>query len=145
MTVTDYIISISGIENRGSFFASLLAFYAPVNVVLMTWGKLPDDVKKELMPFRAPCSWFRRRFFREYSWYLNQNSIRVLTDNLCKDEVLEGLTWGLLKEGTSLGLSRGWDDMNLDSSGYVSDTKLLDWIESLSREKIIESYEKIMD
>lgn len=97
------------------------------------------------MPFSAPSSWFRRRFFREHSWYLNQNSIRLLTDNLCKDEVLEGLTWGLHKKGTSLGLARGWDDMNLDSSEYVSDTKLLEWIESLSREKVIESYEKMMD
>jgi hypothetical protein len=144
MTVTDHIVSISGVEDRGSFFEALLAFYAPVNVVLTTWGKLPDDAIKALLPFRAPCPWFRRRFFREYSWYLNQNSIQVLTDNLCKDEVLESLTWGLLKEGTSLGLARGWDDMNLDSSEYVSDTELLDWIESLSREKVIESYETIM-
>jgi len=145
MTETDYTISLAGVTDRKAFFAELLEFYSPHEVVLTTWGKLPPEVTERLAAFRAHTSWVRRRAFRQSDWILSPQSLLDLTASLCDDDVLVSITWGLIKGETPLGLCRSWDDMNLDQSEWIDEETLCRWLDELKSRGLLQSYEKIKD
>lgn len=144
MANIDYIVSIDGINDRISFFDSLLSFYAPLDVILTTWGKLPAEAKVCLSSFELPCSWLRRLVARETSWHLNKQSKGLIAECFCKDHILEAVTWGIRKGDTPLWLCRNWNDMNADGSNLIDDDTLFGWLENLKVKGIIDSYEKII-
>ena len=84
MANIDYIVSIDGISDRISFFDSLLSFYASLDVILTTWGKLPAEAKVRLSSFELPCSWLRCLFARETSWHLNKQSKGLIAELLLR-------------------------------------------------------------
>lgn len=140
----DYIVEINGIHDRRAFFSSVLSFFAPVDVILTTWGKLPSTVDERLSPFRTPCLWLRRLFFHEANWQLNQSSLQVLLESLCVDELLNQFTWGIHKGNTPLVLCGHWEKhVIIEGSDLVDEKTLLCWVKDLKVNKIIESYEKI--
>lgn len=141
MQIDDHIIDISGVRNRAKFFAALLMYYAPIEVILTTWGKIPKDIHKNLKLFKAPSSLFRRHIFRESSWHLNNNSLSLIIENLCIDNILESFTWGILKNSEPLVLARSWIDINLNSSSFISDADIIKWLDNLVSNQIIENYE----
>jgi hypothetical protein len=145
MEQNDYIVSIEGVINRKAFFAELLSFYAKQDVILTIWGKLPSHILKSLDQFKSPSSRIRGLFFKESNWFLNSHSLNNLTQHLCEDSLLENLTWGLIKADIPLGLCRSWDDMNLDGSDLIDETKLFLWLDHLRVKELIQSYEKIRD
>ena len=145
MSNSEYIISLDGLKNRKKFFSSLLVFFAPFDVVLCTWGKLPKAVYDQINSFRVPCSWIRRLFFQQAEWYLTPESVDTMVEILCDDHVLGMFTWGLYKGDSSLGLCKDWDDMNVNGSDIINDTDLFKWIENLKEKRIIESCEIIYD
>ena len=71
MTNTDYIVGIDEVNDIKAFFESLLSFYAPMDVILTTWGKLPPEVLNCLSSFKTRTSLLRRYFFHEVNWHLN--------------------------------------------------------------------------
>ena len=111
---------LKGVNDKKEFFAELLVFFAPYNVILSVWGKLTPKVLKQLALFKAPCSWIRRLFFSETEWNLTPQSLSVLKQCLCNDEFLGNLTGGIRKDGTPLGLCRSWDDMDLNGSELMA-------------------------
>ena len=145
MTETDYIVSLEDVSDRKAFFTALLAFFAPLQVVLTTWGRLPSEVQESLAPFRAPCSWARRHAFHQSNWHLTPQSLAALTGNLCDNDLLKNLTWGLIKCDTPFGRSLGWDDMILCGSDLIDDATLFGWLDDLRANGVLKSYEKIED
>ena len=145
MTQNDFIVSIKGVINRKGFFAELLSFYAEQDVTLTIWGKLPNSICENLDLFKAPCCCIRRWLFKQSDYHLNVESLGSLAHQLCNDDLLENLTWGLVKANIPLGLCRSWDDMNLDSSELIKEERLFSWLDHLKDEGLIQSYEKIAD
>ena len=145
MTDSDYIIGIDDVNDIKGFFESLLFFYAPLDLILTTWGKLPQEVHSSLSAFKAHTSWMRRLFFKQIDWHLNKESVNSIIKSLCTDSVLEKFTWGIIKGDTPLGLSRTWDDMNVNGSDLIEDATLFQWVEELKSNGIIDSYNKIID
>ena len=145
MNENDYIVMLKGVNDKKEFFAELLVFFAPYNVILSVWGKLTPKVLKQLALFKAPCSWIRRLFFSETEWNLTPQSLSVLKQCLCNDEFLGNLTWGIRKDGTPLGLCRSWDDMDLNGSELIDETTLFRWIDDIKNKGLLKSYEKITD
>ena len=145
MTQNDFIVSIEGVINRKGFFAELLSFYAKQDVTLTIWGKLPNSICENLDLFKAPCSCIRCWLFKQSDYHLNVESLGSLAHQLCNDDLLENLTWGLVKANIPLGLCRSWDDMNLDSSELIKEERLFSWLDHLKDEGLIQSYEKITD
>ena len=145
MDDSDYIIGIDEVNDTKAFFKSLLTFYAPIDVILTTWGKLPSEVLNRLYPYRARSPWLRRIIFHENDWHLNADTLNSLIGVFCQDDVINKFTWGLLKGKSPLGLSRAWDDMNVNGSDLIEDAALLQWVEELKTNGIIDSYEKIID
>ena len=144
MNINDYIVSLEGVSDYKAFFAELLDFYAPLEAVLIIWGKLPKEIQNRLFPFKAQCPWIRRWFFHQSEWHLTSQSLKMLKEHLCNDDLLETITWGLTKSDIPLGLCRSWDDMNLDGSALVEETKLFKWLDHLKSMGLVQSYEKIM-
>jgi len=145
MKHNDYIVSIEGVINRKGFFAELLSFYAEQDVTLTIWGKLPNNICESLDLFKAPCSGIRRWLFKQSDYHLNGESLGSIAHQLCNDDLLENLTWGLVKSNIPLGLCRSWDDMNLDGSELINEERLFSWLDHLKDVGLIQSYEKITD
>jgi hypothetical protein len=145
MAESGYIIGIDDVNDIKEFFKSLLSFFAPIDVTLTTWGKLPQDVHRNLSVFKAHTSWMRRLFLNQIDWHLNKESVNPIIESLCIDSVLETFTWGIIKGNTPLGLCRTWDDMNINGSDLIEDATLFQWVEKLKSNGTIESYEKIID
>lgn len=145
MKNNDYIVGIKGVTSYKEFFSEFLEFYAPLEAVLMLWGKLPKDIQTSLFQFKASCSWMRRQFFHQSEWHLTNKSLPILKDNLCDENLLQNVSWGLIKSDIPLGLCRSWDDMNLDGSELIEETKLFKWLDQLKSKGLVQSYEKIMD
>ena len=145
MTGSDRIVGIDGVPDPKAFFTSLLHFYAPVDVILTTWGRLPPWVQERLSSFRISSFFLRRICFHETDWQLNGDSIASLVNCLCDPHFIETFTWGLRKGNTSLGLCHSWDDIYLYSSEFVDDIALVNWIDDLKSKEIVKSYEKIID
>ena len=143
MTSSDYIVRIDEVNDNKAFFESLLSFFAPIDVILTTWGKLPPEVLNCLSSFKARTSLLRRYFFYEINWHLNNQTVNSFIESLCTDLVLDKFTWGLRKGHIPLGLCRAWDDMDLNSSDFVEEAALFKWVEELKSKGIIISYEKI--
>jgi hypothetical protein len=141
MKNNEYIMSIEGVTDRKKFFAELLAFYAPQDGVLTIWGKLPKYIQERLAQIKAPCSWIRCWLFQQSEWHLNSHSLNLLSQELCDDELLENLTWGLIKSDIPLGLCRNWDDMNLDGSKLIEEAELCTWLDQLKSKGLLQSYE----
>ncbi len=145
MADSDYIIGIDEINDIMAFFKSLLTFYAPIDVILTTWGKFPSEVLNRLSPYKARSSWLRRIIFNENDWHLNDDTLNSLIGVLCQDDVINKFTWGIIKGKTSLGFCRTWEDMNVHGSYLIEDATLFQWVEELKSNGIIASYEKIID
>ncbi len=139
------MISISGVENKEVFFEALIRFFAPIEIELTVWGSIPKQTIKELKAYHIPCPWLRQRLFNEKRWQLSPKSIEIIRGNICRDKILTGLTWGLMKDSITLGLSRSWDDIDIEFTEYVSEAELLSWVAALHSEKIIKSYKTIED
>jgi len=145
MTETDYFVSLDGVTDRKAFLAEFLAFFAPHEVTLTTWGDIPSEVAERLAAFRTHTSWVRRHAFHQSDWMLSSQSVAALTASLCDESILSGLTWGLVKGETPLGLCRSWDDMNLDGSDLIDEEVLFQWLDGLRTKGLLQSYEKIED
>lgn len=142
---SDYIIGIDEVNDIKTFFELLLTFYAPIEVILTTWGKLPSEVLNRLSPFKARSSWLRRYFSHENHWHLNVETVNSLIGIFCQDDVINKFTWGLIKGKTPLGLCRAWDDLNVNGSELIEKAVLFKWVEGLKSKKIIESCEIITE
>ena len=145
MNGNDYIVSVDGVRDYKGFFGELLSFYAKQDVILTVWGKLPKFIYESLDNFKSPCSWIRRWLFKQSDYHLNGSSLNLLAQQLCDDDLLRNLTWGLVKSDIPLGLCRSWDDMNFDGSDLIEAEKLFAWLDHLKSEGLIQSYEKITD
>jgi hypothetical protein len=145
MAESDYIIGIDGVRDVKGFFESLLSFYARLDVTLTTWGKLPQEVHRNLSVFKTHTSWIRRLAFKQIDWKLNKESVNSIMESLCTDSVLKNFTWGISKGNTPLGLCRSWKDMNINGSDLIEDMTLFKWAEELKSNGIIYSFEKIID
>ncbi len=145
MSESDYIIGIDEVNDIKVFFISLLSFYAPLNIILTIWGKLPQEVHRSLSDFKARTSLIRRLFFNQIDLYLNTDSKNSIIESLCADSVLEKFTWGIIKGDTPLGHSHAWDDMLVIGSDLMEDAALFQWVEELKSNGIIDSYERIID
>lgn len=145
MKRNEYIVSIEGVINRKRFFAELLSFYAQQDSILILWGKLPNNICGSFDLFKAPCSWFRRRLFKQSDYHLNGESLSQLACQFCDDNLLERQTWGFVKPNILLGLCRSWDDINIDGSDLINEEELFMWLEHLKDVRLIRSYEIITD
>lgn len=145
MTESKYILGLDGVAEHKIFFSEVLAFFAPYDVVLTIWGKLPSEVQKDLAAFCAPCTWIRRHIFHQSDWHLTLQSLHALTQNLCNDDFLGNLTWGLIKSDIPLGLCRSWDDITFDGSELIEEATLFAWLDHLKSKGLLRSYEKITD
>lgn len=145
MAKSDYFIVINEVHDRKAFLAELLSFYASLDATFTIWGKLPFEVTDSLSSMQARTPWFRRVFFHELNWRLNNETVNALIDSLCADHLIDNLTWGASKGNTSLGLCRAWDDVVVDGSDLIEDATLLKWVEDLKSKEIIQSYEKTTD
>jgi hypothetical protein len=143
MKDNDYIVSLEGVTDREEFFSELLTFYAPIEGVLTIWGRLPKDIQNCLDLFKAPCFWMRRVFFNQSEWHLTTQTLNVLEENFCDENLLRNLNWGLVKSEIPLGLCRNWDDINLYGSDLIEETKLFTWLDQLKSKGLVQSYEKI--
>ena len=122
-----------------------MKFYAPFDVVLSVWGKLPKPIFQNLVDFKITGSKFRKYLFGEINIKLNHLGVDTVLDNLCRKKILCQITWGLIKDDIPLALMRAWDDLYLDSSSLIDDNLLISFTEGLKSNKIIESYEIIKD
>lgn len=138
------IIDVSGVNNRTKFITSLLSYYASIEVIFTIWGKIPKEIYNKIKIYKAPST-LRQYIFRESNWHLNNNSLSHIIENLCIDDILESLSWGILKDSTSLAFARNWDDINLHSSSFISDSDLINLLNDLKANQIIERYEIITD
>jgi hypothetical protein len=145
MADSDYIIGIEEVNDIKAFFKSLLSFYAPLDVNLTIWGKLPKEVHRSLSAFKARTSLIRRLFFNQTDLYLNTESEKSINGSLNTDSVLEKFTWGIIKGDTPLGHSHAWNDMLVSGSDFIEEAALFQWLEELKSNGIIDSYEKIID
>jgi hypothetical protein len=145
MNRSDCIISINGIHDKKMFFSSLLNFFAPLDVILSLWGKVPKTVLKRLSIHKVTDFGLRRFLFHELNLKLNNQSLSVISDCLCDDEILDTITWGIHTGNIPLAHAWDWDDMNIDGSGLIQDEVLLSWINKLKANGIIESFERIDD
>ncbi len=143
MNNSDYIISIDGICDKEMFFLSLLNFFAPFDVILTTWGKLPKTTLQQLSKHRVDRFGLRRFLFREFNLKLNNKSLNSISECLCDDDILNQIKWGIRKGGIPLALFRDWDDMYIDGSELIQDEILFSWMDDLKAKGIIESFEKI--
>jgi hypothetical protein len=139
------MISISGVENKEAFFDSLIRFFAPIEIELTVWGSIPKRTITELTEYHIPCPWIRKWLFNEKRWQLSPKSIEKIRENICRDKILMGLTWGLMKESITLGFSRSWDDIDIEFTEFISEAELLSWITTLQSQKIIKSYKTVED
>ena len=127
------------------FFTSLMKFYAPYEVILTVWGKIPKANLKKLSKFKTSGSKIRRILFGELNLKLDKQSLSVISENLCRDSILSQITWGLHKDDMPLALLKDWADLSVDSSKLIKDDKLMSYINGLKSEGIIGFYEIIKD
>ena len=78
MSDAHYIIGINEVKDIKLFLESLLCFYAPLDVIFTTWGKLPPEVHSNLSAYKAHTSWLRRLFFHQADWHLNKESVNSI-------------------------------------------------------------------
>ena len=137
------MISITKVEDKEAFFEALIRFFAPVGVELTAWGSIPKRSIQELAEYQVPSSWIRRKLFNEKRWQLDPESIEKIRVNICRDKILMGLTWGLMKDSITLAFSRSWEDIDIEFTEFVSEAELLGWIDTLKNQNIIKSYKTI--
>jgi len=138
-----YIVSINGVRDKKVFLSSLLKFFAPFDVILTIWGKVPKTVLKRLSNQKITGFGLRRLLFHELNLKLNDQSLPVISDSLYDDEILDKITWGIRKGSIPLAHAWDWDDMNIDGSELIQDKVLFSWINELKAKGIIESFERI--
>lgn len=122
-----------------------MKFYAPYEVILTVWGKIPKTNLKKLSKFKIFGSKIRNIVFGELNLKLDKQSLSVISENLCCDSILSQITWGLYKDDMPLALLKGWDDLCVDSSKLINDDKLMSFINGLKSKGFIGFYEIIKD
>ncbi len=143
MNNSAYIVSIEGVRDKKLFFSSLVNFYAPFDVILTIWGKIPKSILHRLSNHKVTGFGLRRLLFRESSFNLNDQSLSDISDCLCGDELPFEISWGIRKGNTSLAHAWDWDDISIDGSELIQDEILFGWIKALKTKGIIESFKKI--
>ncbi len=122
-----------------------MKFYAPFEVILSVWGKVPKANLRKLSKFKISGSKIRHIVFGEFNLKLDKQSLSVISENLCCDSILSQITWGLYKDDMSLALLKDWDDLRVDSSKLINDDKLMSFINGLKSKEFIGFYEIIKD
>ena len=145
MNNSNYIISIDEVKDKKMLFSYLMKFYAPFEVILSVWGKVPKANLRKLSKFKISGSKIRHIVFGEFNLKLDKQSLSVISENLCCDSILSQITWGLHKDDMPLALLKDWADLSVDSSKLIKDDKLMSYINGLKSEGIIGFYEIIKD
>jgi len=96
MNNSAYIVTIDGIRDKRVFFLSLVNFFAPFDVILTIWGEVPKTVLKRISNHKVTGFGLRSLLFHELNLKLNDQSLHMISDSLCDDEILDKIAERIL-------------------------------------------------
>ena len=141
---SDYMPGV--IKSKHQFFTKIIEHFIPHEPELEIWGSLPKHTNIKIKKHQKSVSFIRKYLFKEKSIHLTKENHQKIISELNQNDILEKITWGLIKNDTPLTVCSNWNDHVIINGSHYSPNKQIDmFMNNLVKEGIITDFEEIKD
>lgn len=140
------IFRIYVVYKKSLFFRDILQFFSSIEPKLEIYGWLPKYIRNNIKHIGRKLQLNALELF-SISWQfnLNKDNLDIVLLNIGNDDILPNIMFGLSKGEISILHCRGWDDIYINPSSFISSSKIKQLLHELMNNHIIKDFEEFED